>query len=564
MSDTESNLKSPQNAIKEEAVPVRSRPDLFMQLSYARDILDSLGDGLLVVDRNQRALLCNHTTRQLLGQDLPSITADGWSTRYQYLLSDTAVPARIEDVPLIQAVRGAALTRQETHISRPGIRNVWLSVTSRPVHDGSGALEWTYIIIRDINLRVWAEEHMRLRDRAMASASEGIVIIDARHVKKPIIFASEGFERLTGYTQEETVGRECGVLFGAPLESVDLAAAQADLKDERPIAVELQNNRKDGTPFWYRLSVTPVRDSGGALTHYIAIISDITKLVESDQKIRESAEQLQEANAKITWANERMKNSLEAAARVQQALLPSSLPEIAGANFAWAFEPDEELSGDILNVIQLDDDHVGVYILDVTGHGVASAMLSVTVSRLLSPVRSATALVYERVPDSTQYTVATPGKVATRLAMRFEWEPQAGLMFTIVYGVLNCRTREFSYACAGHPPPVYVTKDDIRILEQTNGLPIGIGSGDYDEKTVTIEPDSRLYFYSDGISESMDTNENLFGQDGIIASLRELRAVSLEESVAELMDRAKRWRDGGPIKDDMSLLALEVTALDAG
>jgi sigma-B regulation protein RsbU (phosphoserine phosphatase) len=349
------------------------------------------------------------------------------------------------------------------------------------------------------------------------------------------------------------------VLFGVPLESVDLAAAQSDLKHEKPIAVELQSKRKDGSPFSYRLSITPVRDSGGVLTHYIAILSDISTLVASDQKIREAAEQLQEANEKITWANERMRSSLEAAARVQQALLPTSLPETAGATFAWAFEPDEELSGDILNVIQLDEDHVGLYILDVTGHGVASAMLSVTVSRLLSPVRSATALVYERDPASGHYSVATPGKVATRLGMRFQWEPQAGQMFTIVYGVLNCRTREFSYACAGHPPPVCVTGDEIRILEQTNGLPIGISTGDYDEKTLRLEPGTRLYFYSDGITEAMNVEDELYGPERLLDALREVRAETLDASVTALMDRVKQWREGGVVTDDISLLAVEVT-----
>ena len=80
-----------------------------------------------------------------------------------------------------------------------------------------------------------------------------------------------------------------------------------------------------------------------------------------------------------------MQADLDAAAKIQAALLPTAGPQVPGYRFAWLFEPSAALAGDILNVFRLDDRQVGAYVLDVSGHGVAAALLSVTVSRFLSP-----------------------------------------------------------------------------------------------------------------------------------------------------------------------------------
>src|SRR5262249_23565800 len=84
-------------------------------------------------------------------------------------------------------------------------------------------------------------------------------------------------------------------------------------------------------------------------------------------------------NDELEAANRRWPRARGGAARVQQALLPAALPESARARFAWRFQPCEELAGDILGVVPLDDRHVALYMLDVSGHGVAAALLSVTV-----------------------------------------------------------------------------------------------------------------------------------------------------------------------------------------
>ncbi len=87
---------------------------------------------------------------------------------------------------------------------------------------------------------------------------------------------------------------------------------------------------------------------------------------------------------KLTHANERMNRDLEAAARVQASLLPNDPVDIEGAEFIWQYRPCDELAGDGLNVFKHDNEHVAMYVMDVSGHGVAAALLSVSVTHHLS------------------------------------------------------------------------------------------------------------------------------------------------------------------------------------
>ena len=104
-----------------------------------------------------------------------------------------------------------------------------------------------------------------------------------------------------------------------------------------------------------------------------------------EQILAERNRELEETNARLEKANGRMSRDLKAAAKIQETFLPREAPRVPGTDFAWIYQPCDELGGDGLNVIPLGDGRIGLYILDVSGHGVASALLSVTLSRLLSP-----------------------------------------------------------------------------------------------------------------------------------------------------------------------------------
>lgn len=129
---------------------------------------------------------------------------------------------------------------------------------------------------------------LALKDRTLEAASEGFTIADARLPAQPLIYANRGFERSTGSLIAEVMGRNCKFLQGADTDPAAAADIRAALADSRPCLVEILNYREDGTAFWNRLSITPVGDADGTVTHFIGAQSDITARRQAEDAVRRS------------------------------------------------------------------------------------------------------------------------------------------------------------------------------------------------------------------------------------------------------------------------------------
>jgi PAS domain S-box-containing protein len=393
-------------------------------------------------------------------------------------------------------------------------------------------------------------EELALRDRAMAVAREGIVISDPNRPDNPLVYVNDGFARLTGYSGQDVLGRNCRFLQGPGTDPTALGQIRAAIRERRDCLVELLNYRKDGTPFWNRLSITPLRDAHGRLTHFVGVQSDVT-----DRKLAE--ERLAAASAEILASNNRMIRDLEAAATVQQALLPESPPCLPQTEFAWLFRPTAELAGDQLNIKQLDDTHVALYLLDVSGHGVPSALMAVAASLLFSrgldtlPSRAG-------APAASSSHQASPADAALSLNQQLIREKTGPQYLTLVCGVLDVQSGEFRYVAAGHPGPVLVRKDaPPRALEAPTGLPIGLLDSPFEELVVPLCPGDRIYLYSDGLTEAENPVAEQFGVERLLSCLAAARVLPIAESLNVLMESVQRWRCQDGAVDDVSVVALE-------
>lgn len=144
----------------------------------------------------------------------------------------------------------------------------------------------------DITERKKVEEQLRLSERAIAYSSNGIVITDARQPDNPIVFVNPAFEKVTGYSAEEALGKNSRFLQGKDHNQPELKQIKTALEQKKNCNVVLKNYRKDGSLFWNELNISPIYDQGGNLTHYVGIQNDITenKLAEerlAQQVIRE-------------------------------------------------------------------------------------------------------------------------------------------------------------------------------------------------------------------------------------------------------------------------------------
>ncbi|MBC7966255.1 MAG: SpoIIE family protein phosphatase [Fuerstia sp.] len=280
--------------------------------------------------------------------------------------------------------------------------------------------------------------------------------------------------------------------------------------------------------------------------------------VETHLKLRRLQIELEESNALLARANDRMSHDLKAAARIQKTLLPREIPRLPGTNFAWIYRPCDELAGDGLNIVALGDGKVGLYVLDVSGHGVAAALLSVTLSRLLSPPSEPSSILVQNGDTVNQFEITPPAEVAARLNRLFPFDSATGQFTTLIYGILNTATREFRYVSAGHPGPVHLPLGADPIVLESQGSPIGITDDAYEERSVSLGAGDRLYIYSDGIPEAMNSAGKLFGTDRLLEEIGKIRSQQLEEGVITLLDQITRWHESERPQDDISLLTVEI------
>jgi PAS domain S-box-containing protein len=161
----------------------------------------------------------------------------------------------------------------------------WHLGRALPMHEHKGQIVNWFGTNTDIDDYKRVEETLRINDRAMAAASNGIVITDASQPGNPIIYCNPAFERMTGYLQDEILGHNCRFLQGPDTDLAVRKQIRHALRQEHECQVTLKNYRKDGTFFWNELTISPVKDTSGKLTHFIGVQSDITERKQAEEAL---------------------------------------------------------------------------------------------------------------------------------------------------------------------------------------------------------------------------------------------------------------------------------------
>lgn len=277
------------------------------------------------------------------------------------------------------------------------------------------------------------------------------------------------------------------------------------------------------------------------------------------ERIIQLERNLAERNNQLQAVNQRMTRDLEAAASVQRSLLPAALLPIPGIEFAWSFRPCDELAGDFLNVLPLDERHVAVYVADVSGHGVVASLLAVAISRLLTPQTSASSVLVQAIPGSSEVRIIPPIEVAKELNRRFQMSDKMASYFSLVYGVLDIQTHQLRYVSAGHPPILRLARDGQMTFLPGDGYAIGWDTDvEYDEQVVELKPKDRLWIYSDGVPEAMNGKLELFGEARLQEACQRQHSQALPSAVQGLLKEVEQWCGPSGPRDDVSILAIEI------
>ena len=225
-------------------------------------ILESISDAFVAVDREWRFTYLNAKAekvfrmraRRLIGRYCWDLFPEGLRTTGHRRLQEAMTEGR------------------EVEYLEYSLRfGIWYEVKAYPHRDGLS------IYFRDVTERVAAEQKMRLHERAIEATVNAIVITTGRRQKYSIVHVNPAFERITGYSAAEVIGKNGRFLHGEETDQPGLTALRALLREQTEGCVTLRNYRKDGTLFWNELRISPVRNARGHVTHFVGVLNDITE-----------------------------------------------------------------------------------------------------------------------------------------------------------------------------------------------------------------------------------------------------------------------------------------------
>ena len=267
-------------------------------------------------------------------------------------------------------------------------------------------------------------------------------------------------------------------------------------------------------------------------------------------EIIESQNELLKTRQELVETQKELNREFSDAAKYVRLMLPP--PFSAEETIEWQFHPSTHLGGDGLGYRRIDDDRLAFYVLDVTGHGLGSALLAVTALELLRNRNPASLIDFSR-----------PTLVIDRLNRSFQMKDHAGKFFSVWYGVYTRSARTLTYVNAGHPPPLLLTRDNgsCQLTKTAPGASVlGIMPEIHaPEITIPFSPTSELYLFTDGLYELTDPKGGRGSYDEFLAYLNQQ-----VEQGKPAWDAIRRWldvaREKGMIDDDVTLLRFATSA----
>jgi len=253
--------------------------------------------------------------------------------------------------------------------------------------------------------------------------------------------------------------------------------------------------------------------------------------------------QIATQNAELRDLTNRFKHELKEARKIQESILPKTLPKAYKTVFAAYCEPLEAVGGDLFDIFQIEKDLIGMFIGDVTGHGLPAAFIGAMTKMAL-----------------TYAPTDSPVKMLSDINDRLSDVIPEGRFVTAVAAIYHAKTGHLEIARAGHPPPL-IWRSETKNVEcaEPKGLPLGILKGSaYQAFETTIGPGDKLLMVTDGITETADMDGKMIGVDGLLELFAEKALeFSVDKCIQEVLQAQKDYTDGRILKDDNTLMGFE-------
>ena len=265
---------------------------------------------------------------------------------------------------------------------------------------------------------------------------------------------------------------------------------------------------------------------------------------EIHDRLTDKTAEVHRINKRLQAAYQQIDQELELAQRIQSSFLPQTMPQVPHVRFAVHYLLCGRVGGDFYDIFRLDEKHVGFYVADAMGHGVAASLLTIFVKKGVKT----------KEVNGSRYRLLPPDEVLTKLNRDLIDQQLSEQPFiTMVYGLFNHIDGTLQFSRAGHPYPLYVPKEGEPRLWKQEGLLLGVHDAKYPCGSHHLAMGDKLLFYTDGV-DSARFEDNEPGTDSLVACAARHRELPVQEFIARL---TRDLFGSGPQEDDLTLLALE-------
>jgi sigma-B regulation protein RsbU (phosphoserine phosphatase) len=288
-----------------------------------------------------------------------------------------------------------------------------------------------------------------------------------------------------------------------------------------------------------------------APTGATAAVSDaLASLQKEIDSLHDEVSSLRQRDETLKYYMHRLDEEMRLAARLQRDFLPKYLPQIGPVHFQTLFRPAGYVSGDLYDVMRLDETHVGFYIADAVGHGMPAALLTMFMKN---------ALVTKQI-TADGYHLLAPGKTMARLNESLVSQNLSYATFaTAIYGVIDTQSLRVTFARGGHPNPIVLRADGGMQCLQTDGSLLGIFPDElFPEATVQLAPGDRLFLFTDGVEVAFSDDPEQADSARWREELWLRRTLTTEQLLADLTTQLDRVTGSITPKDDLTMIVIDV------
>lgn len=521
-----------------------------------RGIFDHLVEGIFQTTPDGRYLMANVALARIYGYATPeelmaSVTDIGRRLYVQ--------PGRREEFVRIMQERDT-ITGFESQIFHKDGSVIWISENCRAIRDANGKLLYYEGTVEDITQRRQAEQNLRDSEALYHSLVETITQnIFRKDIQGRFIFANQRFCNLLGRKLDEIVGKTDFDFFPKEL-------AEKYRSDDRRVMETgqafqaIEEHQEPGREMMFvQVVKTPLYDATGWIIGVQGIFWDITQERLAAESVRQANAELAKSREELRLKNAVMEDDLKMAREIQVAMLPQQLPAFprnavpaeSAFQFTHRYHPSGTVGGDFFSVSALSDTEAAVFICDVAGHGVRSALVTAMIRALVEELRS---LAHE------------PGQFMTKLnselfaILKHTGTPVLTTAFSLV---ANSSTGLMRYTGAGHPKPLHIRRGAAKVetLKNVSGKSqpaLGLfEQAHYQTSEMTLARRDLVMLFTDGLYEVHAANQELYTEDQLATAVRKRLQSPAAQLFDEVLSEVRDFAAGHEFDDDVCVVGME-------